>query len=297
MNKSGIAVIVTTYNRPKALCWVLAGLAQQTCRPDSIVVADDGSQASTRQLIDLIKIRWQERGGMPNLIHVWQRDEGFRAGQIRNKAVAQCLSQKNQSPHHLIFLDGDCIPLPNFVAEHSKLIGKPSQQLSVAGGRTLISKELTLKLEEESEGEIFSKYDKLISTPQLIKWRVRGGLNRILPLITLPDSFLRLSYARKWQSFRTCNVSIWTANFVNVNGFNENFVGWGFEDSDLAIRLIRTGIKIKNGRFATNVLHLWHPEFSRSNAETNKALLENSWSSDIKASRGLDEHTESASWG
>jgi predicted glycosyltransferase involved in capsule biosynthesis len=83
---------------------------------------------------------------------------------------------------------------------------------------------------------------------------------------------------------------------IAVNGFNEDFVGWGFEDSDLAIRLIRAGIRVKSGRFATNVLHLWHPESSRSNIENNKALLKNSWSNDIKVPEGLDKHVAVTLW-
>lgn len=296
MISSRVAVIVTTYNRPKALCWVLSGLAQQTLKPGLIVVADDGSQDSTRTAIDRIRLNWQTIGSLPKLVHVWQADEGFRAARIRNRAVAHCLSHESQRPDHLIFIDGDCIPLPNFVAEHSKLIGTPDQRLTIAGGRTLFSEELTYQLEQESETEIFSNYSKRFLVLQLLKWRIQGRLNRILPLLTLPISSLRLSSPLKWQSFRTCNVSLWTSDLIAVNGFNEDFVGWGFEDSDLAIRLIRAGIRVKSGRFATNVLHLWHPESSRSNIENNKALLKNSWSNDIKVPEGLDKHVAVTLW-
>lgn len=45
-----------------------------------------------------------------------------------------------------------------------------------------------------------------------------------------------------------------------VNGFDEEFIGWGFEDSDLAVRLINSGIKRKSGNFLVTVFHLYHPE-------------------------------------
>jgi predicted glycosyltransferase involved in capsule biosynthesis len=77
---------------------------------------------------------------------------------------------------------------------------------------------------------------------------------------------------------------------LKINGFDENYVGWGFEDSDLAIRLFRSGIKIMNGRYATNVLHLWHPEFSREAIDKNKELLSQAWSRPLRAEAGVQQH-------
>ena len=46
-----ISVVVTTYNRPQALCLVLRALLSQDQPPLEIVVADDGSGDTTRQAI------------------------------------------------------------------------------------------------------------------------------------------------------------------------------------------------------------------------------------------------------
>jgi hypothetical protein len=59
-----------------------------------------------------------------------------------------------------------------------------------------------------------------------------------------------------------------------VGGFEESLFGWGPDDSDLAVRLINSGIKIKSLRFAAPVLHLWHPEEDRTNLHLNKQYLE-----------------------
>ncbi len=79
-----ISVIVTTYNRPRALEIVLQSLFQQQRVPDEILVADDGSGADTQALIAAL----QACSPCP-LHHVWQADDGFRAAGIRNKAAAQ----------------------------------------------------------------------------------------------------------------------------------------------------------------------------------------------------------------
>ena len=76
-----ISVIVTTYNRPDALRAVLAGLAAQLDRGFEVLVADDGSRDDTRQLVE------RTATGFPvRLAHVWQQDDGFRAGAARNRA-------------------------------------------------------------------------------------------------------------------------------------------------------------------------------------------------------------------
>jgi hypothetical protein len=46
------------------------------------------------------------------------------------------------------------------------------------------------------------------------------------------------------------------------------------ENSDLLIRLLRAGIRRKDGNFATGVLHLWHPENDRSLLADNQRRLD-----------------------
>ncbi len=120
-----ISVIVTTYNRPDALRAVLDGLAAQTDRDFEILVADDGSRDDTRELVEAV------RSGVPVPIrHVWQEDRGFRAGAARNRATAQARGD------YVIFLDGDCVPRPSFIARHRALA---EAGWMVAGNRILLS--------------------------------------------------------------------------------------------------------------------------------------------------------------
>ena len=50
-----ISVIVTTYNRPRALEIVLHSLFQQQRLPDEILVADDGSAPATQALLTALQ--------------------------------------------------------------------------------------------------------------------------------------------------------------------------------------------------------------------------------------------------
>lgn len=249
-----ISVIVTTYNRPHALDKVLESLASQNVSPLEIIVADDGSGPDTSAVLKT----WQGRMHCP-LHHVWQPDEGFRAGRVRNQAVVK------SSGDYLVFIDGDCIVFPDFILRHIKL-AEPDR--FVAGNRILLGSNLTKAIELGAE------------RPQywgIIRWiyeRLRGRVNRLLPLARFPGQRWRLFKSRHWQGARTCNLAIWRKNFVAVNGFDEAFHGWGHEDAELVVRLMRNGVLRKEGRFAVPVLHLWHKESDRGNEQKNRRRLQ-----------------------
>ena len=263
-----ISLIVSTYNRPDALGAVLRSLARQTDKGCEIVVADDGSGPQTR---DMVKT-WTPKIGVP-LKHVWQEDRGFRLAESRNCAIAASAGR------YLIFLDGDCIARPDFVAAHRRL-AEPGY--FVGGNRVLMSQALTediLSRNLEPEGWGLSSWATK---------RARGDINRLLPLLDLPLGPLRKRRADEWEGVRGGNFAFFRADLDRVDGFETSFVGWGLEDSDIVIRMIRSGVKRKDGRFATGVLHLWHKEADRSQLAANRAKLDELLKSDrVRALHGL----------
>ena len=92
----------------------------------------------------------------------------------------------------------------------------------------------------------------------------------------------------------TCNLAIWKSDFLRVNGFDELFEGWGFEDSDLVIRLIHASVKRKEGRFAVPVLHLWHYQNDKSQQDLNyQRLIERLNNRDfILAKKGVSQYLQ-----
>src|SRR5512141_1388653 len=127
-----ISVIVTTYNREDALEAVLRSLAAQTDRNFEVIVADDGSKAPTAALVESWKAKGTKIG--QRLEHVWHEDRGFRAAEIRNRAILAARGE------YVVFLDGDCIARPDFVATHRRLA---ERGWFVTGNRILLSPELT----------------------------------------------------------------------------------------------------------------------------------------------------------
>ena len=75
------------------------------------------------------------------------------------------------------------------------------------------------------------------------------------------------------DGIRTCNMSFWREDLFEVNGFNEDFVGWGREDTELAVRLFNKGKFRKNIKFSGIAYHLHHEEKSRSNISVNDGHL------------------------
>jgi glycosyltransferase involved in cell wall biosynthesis len=263
-----ISVIVTTYNREDALEAVLRSLARQTDADFEVIVADDGSRPATAELVQ----SWIAKLGHP-LGHVWHEDRGFRAAEIRNRAILAARGG------YVIFLDGDCIARPNFVAGHRRLA---EHGWFVTGNRILLSPELTAqvlrdKLTPEQWG--FSAF---------LAQRVRGGVNRVAALLNLPLGPLRRLRHKAWQGARSANLAVWRADLNKVDGFDADYSGWGKEDSDIIVRLLRAGVKRKDGAFATGVLHLWHRQADRAQLPENERKLSDIIASDeIRAQRGL----------
>lgn len=271
-NSLKIGIIVTTYNRPDALAAVLEGYLAQSDRNFEVLVADDGSMPDTGLLIQ----QFQSRAAFP-IYHIWQEDDGFRAAMIRNRALAASTAD------YIIFTDGDCIPPVDFVTQHRLL----SEKLCfLSGNRLLLSEEFTRQvLHDKLPVHVWHFFDWLHT-------RMHGGINRLLPLLRLPDiAWLRKRTPTRWQGAKTCNLSAFREDLLRVNGLDESYTGWGQEDSDLVVRLIRAGLTNKSARFSAPVLHLWHKENDRSHLQENQRRLQQVLSAtNIRAYNGVDQY-------
>lgn len=267
-----IAVIVTTYNRPDALALALDGYLAQTDCDFELVIADDGSTIDTANIIT----QYKDKKLIP-IRHVWQEDKGFRAAAIRNRAITET------SADYIIFSDGDCVPLPDFVRQHR---GLAEEAWFVAGSRILLSPSFTLHVLQEQ----IPVYSWTMS--QWIAARMKRDINRLSPLISLPlGNLLRKVTPNSWNSVMTCNVAAWREDLIKVNGFDEAYVGWGLEDSDLVIRLLHAKIRRKSARFSSPVLHLWHQENDRQRLIENRQRLDDLMRSDrMLAVKGVDQY-------
>jgi len=262
-----VSLIITTYNWPEALGAVLDSVARQNKLPLEVVIADDGSTDDTRRLIE----RYQQDFPCP-ILHIWHYDHGYQAAQIRNKAVAKSKGD------FLIFIDSDCLMRPDFIEQHTRLAETGH---FVAGNRVLLSENYTNQVLEES-----------IDVCQIRPFDFSSGqVNRRWSLLPIPLGIFRRIQPGTWKGVKACNMSMYTSDFITANGFEEEFEGWGYEDSELIIRLQKKGIKRISGRFAVTVLHLWHASNKSNLKEGNWQRLQNTLNGNrTTANRGIDQH-------
>ncbi len=269
---STCSLIITTYNWPQALELVLDSVCDQFWLPNEVIVADDGSTEKTKLLIQ------QKQATFPcTLKHVWQEDKGFRAARIRNKAAAVAKGD------YLIFVDGDCLLPQNFIENHQHL---SRNGYFVSGNRVLLSKPLTQRLLNQPftiwKDSFWSSMRRFIDR----------DMNKWAGLLSVPLGPLRKWQPKRWQGVKTCNLGVFKQDLVHINGFDEAFEGWGFEDSDFAIRLIKSGVFRLDGRLACNVFHCWHQENPRDAAQQNwERFIKRKKSNNFFASTGISQYT------
>ena len=245
-----ISVIVATYNRVDALKLVLQSLETQEDSHFEVVIADDGSREDTKEFIT----SYASKSKLA-IEHVWHEDQGFRLALIRNLASARATGE------YLIFLDGDCIVQPDFVARHRELAQKG---FLITGSRVLLNEKLTQELLTAAH------WDFPLFSSKLLEYRLHGGINKYWPLkIKLGDGAWRVYKKFVWRRIKGCNLACWKADADAIHGFDETMTGWGHEDADFVFRMQRQHIKRKSGSWSTEVLHLFHQMSDQSNAAEN----------------------------
>ena len=243
-----VSLIITTYNWPESLFLVLLSIKNQTKVPEEVIIADDGSTAETKEIIDKF-----QKDSRLNIIHSWQKDNGFRVARARNKAIAK------SSGDYIILIDGDIILHPKFIQDH---FNNAKIGYFIQGSRVLLSQDISEKI-IISKKINFSFYSK--------------GLNSRKNAIQ--SSFLSKIFSKTNNSLRgtkCCNISFFKQDCVNVNGFNSEFEGWGREDSEFVVRLLNDGINRKKLLFNAIQFHLWHREIDRTSLDYNDQLFQKS---------------------
>lgn len=237
------SLIVSTADNPLALNLVLEAVSLQSCAPAELLIADDGSDEQTAAVIH----RWTSRLPIPTR-HFWQPHDGFRKTIILNRTVRAAKGD------YLIFLDGDCLPHRHFIADHLRL-AEPGA--FVQGRRAGIRGRYVRQVSPRN-------FHPLVLFLARKLYGLRRGLRRPWPGVRRNDRSL----------IQGCNFAVWREDFVRVNGYDESFVGWGHEDTELAERLHNAGLTCKTVTGQAIVYHLDHPRVARYRTGVNERILE-----------------------
>ncbi len=218
-------MIVATYNQPGPLRLALAALAEQTDRDFDLIVADDGSTPSSQALVERAAHDFGLRARV-----LWQPVDGFRKARAQNRAALETDAEL------LVFLDGDCLPFRDLIAQHRRA-ARPGE--FCAGAVVFLDIATTHALSEPS---------------------VRAGAHE--RSLTLRERLRALhvhwrnttNFARRIERprIRGANFAVCAKLFRAVDGYDEVFGGYGKEDSDLRNRMRNAGAR---------GISLWHRAF------------------------------------
>jgi glycosyltransferase involved in cell wall biosynthesis len=256
-----LSLIVSTYEQPASLAKVLRGIQRQTQSPDEVFITDDGSGKETRGLIE----RFRQECLAP-VQHLWHPHEGFRKVILLNKAVAAAHGE------YLLFTDGDCVPHPRFVYDHSQLA---EHGFWVQGRRCHVEERFVASFQP--------------GQTRVWRWLLSGRIAGAHKGIRLPLPLVLRN--QNQRGILGCNMAFWREDVVAVNGFDETYLGRGIgPDSDLGTRVYNLGRKRKFVYFQALVYHLDHPVMPRENLAAKRQWLEETIRTGrIRCAQGLQQ--------
>lgn len=247
-----ISLIVTLYNRLEYARNMVLALQQQTKQIDELIFADDGS---SEDVYEYIKDLLQECKF--KIKYVYQQDVGFRLAASRNNGARAAENE------YLIFLDQDVIFDKDFIKMIYESRKKKRMIFSEALGSSDEEKQRIQKIinekydyetiygimpeEKKLEQDSFVKKEKLYNILYKLKLRTRGA--KIVGLI----------------------FSLYKEDYIAINGFDENYVGWGHEDDDFGNRFFKYGGETYSFKFERYPIHMYHKSASPKDGSINES--------------------------
>jgi hypothetical protein len=245
---AAIHVIVSTHTT-RHLRRVLLGIACQTIRPTTVIVTCDNNEAGIGPLvlasaselamtIDLVRRAFQGQS---------------RSSQVRNNGVRALLETRRTDPgDRLVFFDGDCCPLPDTLAQHHRLGDSGVTARPVVAFRIDLSPEQTELFDEASLGAGRLPIEPTPMQLHALRARHRRYLRHVL--------LRRLGLVKAHKpKLLSANFSVPLGLYQRVNGFDEEYIGYGQEDDDLGRRLYKAGPLPAVGVARAIVYHQHHP--------------------------------------
>ncbi|MGL5188424.1 MAG: glycosyltransferase [Cetobacterium sp.] len=235
-----ISVIVSVYNRFEYVLNILRCLKTQTVKPYEVIFADDGSKDSLKDFL-----KDELRDCTFKVKHVYQEDLGFRKCKSCNNAVLE------SEGDYLIFLDQDAIFPTTLLEEFISLASKDKFSiLRVLWSNDSERKEIAALMERKAD---YSKFLEVINSDEkkkLRKYLFRDKYNNFRYSVKLRD---------RGAGLMGIGFGLYKESYQKVNGYDEDYKGWGGEDADLGLRLYKSGLKSVTFSTKQPSIHMCHP--------------------------------------
>ena len=230
-----VALIVSTYQRPRHLRLALTSIALQQAVSGKfeLVITDDGSTDTTFELVE----QYAATVDFPVTLTTHKHGT-FQLAKCRNEGVAASTAR------YLIFTDGDLILPSDFIFQHLK---RRRNKTAFSGESYRLAEEASAGIDEDAVRS--GTYRSLVSPADRARVRKVARRARWHALIRHPNRPRLIGW----------NVGIWRSDYELVNGYDERFQGWGCEDDDLTHRLRGVGVRTRWINRWTCAYHVWHP--------------------------------------
>ena len=271
------SVIMPTFNRADYLELTLAGYALQTLNDFELVIVNDGGDDHTDDVIRAYSSR------LP-ITYIRQKNMG--------RAVARNTALSKAEGKIWVFNDDDRIPMPGFLEAHDARLSKGTRLISIGRKMDVLSiYHPDLRLETDERLATF-----LHENPTFHLALQRDEPFPFLDVETLSQGFTaaieRCRYGDSadeyteiynkygidldefhigWALCTTGNLAIHRPPGELAVGFDEEFKGWGMEDTDFALQLVGHGYRVLYTPLAIN-FHQIHPRGAAEEHELTRNL-------------------------
>lgn len=270
-----VSVIAAVYKDIEALEMIVQALKEQTYKDFELVVAEDCEEETMKTYVESIE-------GLA-VQHTFQEDNGVQKARSQNNAIIK------SSGEYLIFIDGDCIPYPNFIEAHVALA---EENRILTGRRINLNADLTKALRTNT-----LKVKDLVHNFWKYCWVLLGDKNARFEqgLYVDPQGWIYKTFlqkAKRHPSILGCNFSCYKKDMVRINGFDESYGESAVsDDMDLDWRFRAAGLTLKSCKNAANMFHLFHKAHDRGDATAQvERMRENERAGRFVCEKGLNTH-------
>lgn len=235
-----ITVIVTVYNRFQYIENILKCLLKQTVTPYEVIFTDDGSKEDLKDVLNRYKSKCNFK-----IKHIYQKDEGFRKAKACNNAFIEA------SGDYIISLDQDAI-FPSDLIEKFIKFSKEGYY-SILRVIWSTHDEMINIQNKIDNNERYEEYLKALDKnhfKKLKKWLLKDRYNNFRYLLKMRD---------RGAGLMGIGFGTFKKDLFNINGYDEDFKGWGGEDANLGFRLYYSGLKSKTFSTKLPSIHMCHP--------------------------------------
>lgn len=240
-----ISVIMPTYNKCNFLKLTLAGFTMQTEKKFEIVLVNDGSNDDTDKVAETY-------GPLLNIRYIKTENKGRSAA--RNRALEEATGE------YLLFCDDDRIPDANFVKAHLQFLMNNPDKVSIGIKKEILSQNIqNLPIRATKYNELYKRepdcFDAIVirNEYELIKESdIRNDIDGTLHKWDIgisKDNQSRIyekwgndleNFDFGWTLATTANIGLKKEAYKDIK-FDEDYRGWGMEDTDYAYRLYKHG--------------------------------------------------------